>query len=499
MTGALLLVYALTLAPTVTYWDAGEFLAAMHSLGIPHPPGTPLYVLIGNVWGNILEPIIGFARAVNLLSAASTAAACGIFTWLMMRWTRRTLAAAAGGLPAGLMSSVWLNATETEVYAPALLVSALLLLAAQRFGETRDSRWLVMLGYLGGLAWALQLSALVAAPASILLAFALTRGSSLKIPIVRIVAAALLGSTAVIYLLIRAQHDPAINQGNPETWPAFLDVITRAQYKPAPIFPRQAPWFIQIGNLFEYADWQIALGLDPSPPPSWRRTPFTILFGALGGIGCMWHRRTNKDSWRVMMFLFVCATLGVIAYLNMKAGPSYGHGFLPEGAKHEARERDYFFALGFVCWGMWAGAGAVHLLERINPRLTTAALAIVALPFVLNFSAVDRSAPGAATVARDSARRILLGAPARAVVFANGDNDTYPVWYAQQVENTRRDVTVVTIPLLGATWYRAELARRHGLLTPEYIDTWRGAQPTVEAVCTAARLMNRIVVNADCD
>src|SRR4029078_3689898 len=128
----LLIVYLLTLAPGVTYWDAGEFLAAMKSLGVPHPPGTPLFILIGNVWGRALSPLFGFAYSVNLFSAICTASACGIFAARMSRRTGRTKAPIAGGVLSGLMSSVWLNANETEVYAPALLMSAMFLFAAEK-------------------------------------------------------------------------------------------------------------------------------------------------------------------------------------------------------------------------------------------------------------------------------------------------------------------------------------------------------------------------------
>src|SRR4029078_2334394 len=79
----LICVYLITLAPGVTYWDAGEFLAAMKSLGVPHPPGTPLFILIANVWGRVLAPVFGFAYSVNLLSAVSTACACAIFATMM--------------------------------------------------------------------------------------------------------------------------------------------------------------------------------------------------------------------------------------------------------------------------------------------------------------------------------------------------------------------------------------------------------------------------------
>ena len=488
----LLAVYVLTLAPGVTYWDSGEFLAAMKSLGIPHPPGTPLYILVGNVWGSALEPVLGFAYAVNLLSAVSTAIACGIFASLMAKWTRNVPAGIAGGILAGLMSSVWLNANETEVYAPALFMSALFLFVADKANQTRESRWLVLLAYLLALGWTLQLSALVAAPAALLLAFGAWR--SMKIPILPMIVVGVLGASVVLFMLVRAGHDPAINQGNPETWSAFMDVLTRKQYQPVSLLPRQAPWYIQIGNLFEYADWQVAFGLHPEPPPSVLRTSLTIFYAILGGIGFLWHKRADATSWRVMTFLFVCATLGVIAYLNMKASPSYGHGFLPVDAKHEARERDYFFALAFVCWGLWAGGGAVELFRRSWPRWLPVAFAVALLPGFLNLGVTDRRRGVDEIAAADSAMRILRPAPPRAVVFAYGDNDTYPVWYAQVVESARPDVTTITIPLLGAGWYRAELARRHSLLDQDQVDHWRGYEQTLRTICEKARAGNRAVI-----
>ncbi|MEA2724476.1 MAG: hypothetical protein QOH59_2247, partial [Gemmatimonadales bacterium] len=73
-----LAVFVLTLAPTVTFWDAGEFIAAAKTLGIPHPPGTPLFVMIAHVWA-MLIPIGEYAVRTNLLSAVLSAAAAGLF------------------------------------------------------------------------------------------------------------------------------------------------------------------------------------------------------------------------------------------------------------------------------------------------------------------------------------------------------------------------------------------------------------------------------------
>jgi hypothetical protein len=80
---AVLTVYVATLAPTVTFWDAGEFIAASRVLGVPHPPGTPLYVFLSNVWASLV-PFGEFAYRVNLLTAVFSAAAAA-FLFLVVR------------------------------------------------------------------------------------------------------------------------------------------------------------------------------------------------------------------------------------------------------------------------------------------------------------------------------------------------------------------------------------------------------------------------------
>jgi hypothetical protein len=500
----LLIIYIATLAPGVTLWDSGEFLASIHSLGIPHPPGTPLYVIVAKVWTMIWAPVVGFAYSVNLLSAVCTALGCAILADLLTRWTGDGIAAYAGAVCAGLMSSLWLSANETEVYASAFLVSCILLSIGDRAGETGERRWLLAGGYVAGLAFSLHLTALLSAPAALYLA--MHRGSPRDV--VRRIPAMLLtfavGASAVLFLLVRARHDPAVNQGNPSTWPALMDVIMRRQYAPASPWPRQAPWFLQVGNLFEYADWQVALGLSPDPPPTWWRTPVTILFGLLGLAGFLEHRRMNRRSWRALVILFVTTTLGVLVYLNLKAGPSYGAGFLPATAPHEARERDYFFALGFVCWGLWAGFGAVGAMRRLSRGdqatqriLALAGVFVAFIPAALNWSAVNRRAEPEASEARQRAMHILDAAPPRAVVLSNGDNSTYPVWYLQEVERRRRDVTVVVVPLLPASWYRAELARRNALLDLGQVPRWHGAKQVLAGICRKAADLERPVAAAD--
>jgi hypothetical protein len=341
-----------------------------------------------------------------------------------------------------------------------------------------------------GLGFALHLTALLAVPAAVYLAARNRHPRELVRQIPAMILMFALGASAVLFMLVRAQHDPSVNQGNPSTVAMLADVLLRRQYAPAPLWPRQVSPFIQLGNIFEYADWQVALGVSPDPPPSWARTPVTVLYGLLGVFGFLRHRKIDRRSWRALMILFITATAGVLVYLNLKAGPSYGAGFLPAGAPHEARERDYFFSLAFVCWGLWAGLGMVRLM-RAAKWIPLAGVAAAFVPIVLNWSAVDRRAEPRASEARRGAMRILESAPPRAIVLARGDNDTYPVWYLQEVEHRRRDVTIVVVPLLPAEWYRAELARREGLLPADLVTNWRGAKRSVAAICQSASAQRR--------
>jgi hypothetical protein len=509
--GALLfVVYVATVAPTVTLWDAGEFIAAIETLGIPHPPGTPMYVVIARVWSDALG-FLPRALATNLFSAAATAAAAALLAALLARPghgapARLPIAAVAAALCAGATATVWSNATETEVYAASLALSLAMLLVGDRAGRGGSVRWSVLLAYLFAIAIPLHMSALVAAPGAILLAsrdenghldraraatllgaaalaagagmvsvpvilvgLVMTLGGALKARAygVGIVGVVVLGLSALLILLVRSAHDPALDAGNPETWPALLDVIARRQYGPSGLWPRQAPLWAQVGNLLQYMDWQFAMGLDAAVGPAWLRTPWTALYAALGVVGCARHARDDRRSWLGLATVFACATVGLVAYMNFKAGASYAWAFVPDADRHEVRERDYFFALGFFVWGAWAGYGAVRLVS--SRRLAWLGIGLACLPIVLNWRVTNRRREPEASLAHVAARAWLTPLPERAVLVTGGDNDSFPLWYLQIVERVRPDVAVITAPLLGADWYRAEVAARHGLLPGESV------------------------------
>jgi hypothetical protein len=530
--------YIATLAPSVTFWDAGEFIAAGHSLGIPHPPGTPLFILVLHAWG-MLWPESAYAFGANLISALASAAAGGVLTSLLFRWLSMewrgyaTHAAVAGAICAGAMFTLWSNATEAEVYAVALLLAACMLAAGDAVSRRKRGA-MILLAYLFGLAAGLHVSALVAAPAAIMLAavdhdrgfnrvgsvwLALTATlamaigtwsrllfaiSLLLLAIALLIGpgsvqsrfrnlspslfAVLLGASPILYMLVRARWDPAINQGNPSDWRTLIDVVARHQYDAVPPWPRRAPIWIQIGNWFEYADWQSALSLGPSVVPTVRRTLVSLVFAALAILGFRAHRRLHRRSWLAMLVLFVSGTIGVTVYLNLRASPSFGWGILPDDVPREARERDYFFVLGFWAIGAWAGIGAIALAaQRKWPAWI--GVIVAAAPIALNWSAANRRSQPEANYPLRVARGILEPLPPHAVLFTGGDNDSYPLWEAREVHRLRPDVTIVTVPLLGAQWNVDELLRRN----PDLHRASTNGGVSLASITAAARAANRPV------
>ena len=179
-------VYVLTLEPTASYWDAGEFIACAYKLLVPHPPGAPFYLLVGRMFSMMASEPDQVAWWVNLLSAL-----CSSFTVLFLFWTitifaKRILikegeaptigniilvigSGVVGALAYTFSDSAWFSAVEAEVYAMSSFFTAIVFWAILRWeakvGEAHSDKWLVLIAYLIGLSIGAHLLNLVAIPA----------------------------------------------------------------------------------------------------------------------------------------------------------------------------------------------------------------------------------------------------------------------------------------------------------------------------------------------
>ena len=149
--------------------------------------------------------------------------------------------------------------------------------------------------------------------------------------------------------------------------------------------------------------------------------------------------------------------MGLVYYLNFKLGHSLAD--VPLDFR-EVRERDYFFTVGFSVWGLMAGVGIASLWDWIRRRsgrslaFGAPVLGLAFIPLVLNFSWASRAGDHSS---RDWAYNLLMSVEPYGLIFTNGDNDTFPLWYLQEVEGIRRDVTVAVTSYLNTDWYVKQL------------------------------------------
>jgi hypothetical protein len=443
-----------------------------------------MFVVFARAWDLLLTPIVGStAVRLNLFSALMSALAHGCWFLVVHRIlsdfsesrTFRLVGAGVAVLLSATAFTVWNQSNVNEkVYTVTLLTIALLswlaFLWRDNLGSPKDHNLILLGAYILALSVGNHLMAFLAAPAlfvfilmvdrSVLTNWRLYAGMALV---------AVIGLSIHLYLPLRAVLDPLINEVDPSTLTALKEAILREQYdKPSvmalpwdPRLPRSPELFAaQIGNYLQYFDWQWARSLAGNDSTFGGLRPlFTLLFTGLGAVGAYWHYRRDRISFAYIAILFATLSIGLVLYLNFKYGYSWARERFPAQAMHEVRERDYFFIVSFSMWGLWAGVGLAALWQRLSHRLGGAArglklasplLILGFVPLFVNWGWASR---GHDYAARDWAYNLLNSVEPYGVLITNGDNDTFPLWYLQEVEGIRRDVQVIVMSYLNTGWY----------------------------------------------
>jgi hypothetical protein len=488
-------LYVLTLSPTTAFWDTSEYIASAHIMGIAHPPGNPLFVLLGRAWDLLLTPTgLSVAVRINLFSALMSALAHGCWFLVVHRilgtWSDsarfRLIGAAAAVLCSATAFTVWNQSNVNEkVYTVSLFTIALLSWIAFRWRDRalgeRNDNLLVFTAFVLALSVGNHLMAVLAGPA-LLVFIVLVRPRTLldwRLYPLAVVAVAL-GLSVNLFLPMRAKFNPLVNEADPRCesvpsalvsiltvgragCPALSDALQRRQYlKPSmfndPVYepyqhlPR-SPALVaaQAVNYLQYFDWQWARSVRGNN--GWfggARPLLTLLFIAIGCYGAMANYKRDKASFAYMAVLLLTLSAGLVFYLNFKYG--YSSPWADQlRTNTEVRERDYFFIVSFSLWGLWTGLGLVALWQRFN---TPAFLAIAFVPLFANWTWASRAGD---YVARDWSYNLLMSVEPYGVLITNGDNDTFPLWYLQEVEGVRRDVTVIVGSYLNTDWYARQL------------------------------------------
>lgn len=217
--------------------------------------------------------------------------------------------------------------------------------------------------------------------------------------------------------------------------------------------PKSGHWYSGITPLDE-----MRLYNESKMPTSMRehegRNKYYMLPFLFGLLGLIFHYSRRRRDFASLMVLFLATGIGIILYSNQPP--------------MEPRERDYVLVGSFFTYCMWMGMGVLGLYQffkqkiSANPKLLASAASAIVLiaPFLMLTQTYDEHDRSEITAARDYASNFLESCEPNAIIFTYGDNDTYPLWYAQEAEGIRTDVRVINLSLIAVDWYINQMRRK---------------------------------------
>ncbi len=413
-----LLVYSLTLCPTVSFVDAGELSVASSTLGVPHPTGYPLYVLLGRLF-SLLVPGPPIVRT-NFLSAFF-AAGSGLFLYLALvrllsgieKDERKVIILAF--FSAGAFSysaTIWTQAVVTEVYSlTAFFASVLLYLS---FSD--HPRAPVLFAYSFGLALANHMSIImVGIPCGVYL---IARRRIVLKTLPWLALFFLVSISLYAYLPARAGQSPIINWGNPSALERFIWHVTGRQYR---------VWMFSsdLGALKRHLVQFVRLFLD-------QYTPFLVWLPLFGLVVS-----AKKAAARVLAAVFV---LDVIYSAN-----------------YDIPDIDAYYIPAFIAGASGIALGLQFLFRKtVRRSLLLLGAGVLVLPLALNYSACDMSRN---RIAYEYGENYLKSIDNGGLCLTNNWDVYSPILYIRYIEDKRRDVVMIDKELLRRSWYFDYLRR----------------------------------------
>ncbi|MCL2100667.1 MAG: DUF2723 domain-containing protein [Fibromonadales bacterium] len=362
--------YALTMARTVSFWDCGEYIAASNILGIPHPPGNPLFVLLGRVFILLFGWINGPAFAVNLISAISSIFCCLLIFEITVKilpkeFEKRNLFGFFAASISLFGNTFWFNAVEAGAYGISMLIIMLQIYLILKWNETYESvesgelrveswkswKYLLFILYISFLGLGFHTFCILPLPAIFIYVLIIklkhrkklfsTLNSQLSTLNSLILTAILLISLALsvqLYLPIRSSTEPLMNQNNPAKIENFWDVLNRKQYGDMNMFERalyrrgalinQFGFSENIGYLGYHLNQWVPAPLGAQTLGTWgesrlekmqffHRIIFQFLIIAV--FAGVWMFRKNPSA-MLITAMFLLSSAGLVFYLNMADG-----------------------------------------------------------------------------------------------------------------------------------------------------------------------------------
>ncbi len=465
LTGAAaLIVYWLTTYPTISWWNSGSLVVAANCLGVEAPPGAVIPTILG--WLVIKLPIgLSAVRSLNYFAGIIAAllvvfvghAAMYILTGEKLGSVRLRRGSGPVVLSAIMLAALgfawgqtlWKYASIYTEYVFTPLMTAIIVWAMLRWWndaeEAGADRWLFVTTLLFGLDVSIHRTNLLLLPGLLVWLF-LRHPAVFKSARSWLAgwAGLILGFAFHLLIIPMAGLNPYINFGNPNNFTRFWDYVSLKQMGGGflvNLLPRNSNiWSDQTmdwvngfaANFATHGTFYVGVGL---------------VSLALGILGLVVLLKRNPRLGIGMLVLFLLSSVGAIIYFNIPANyfRSLWRHYLPSMV---------IFAI-LMAYGAGSLMAWVTRLKR--PWSDVAGIVVVVLLMLIpvnqlyrNYHKLDNSANYTAV---DYGVNLLIGLPERAVLFTQGDNDTFPLWYLQQVADIRRDVTVLNLALLNTGWY----------------------------------------------
>jgi tetratricopeptide (TPR) repeat protein len=399
-------IYAAGASRTIYVGDSGELVTAVHVLGVPHPTGYPLYVLLGKLW-TLLLPVGSIAFRMSLFSSACAAAACAVLFLLCRRLGIGLAAALTAALSLAFAPSFWGEANVQRVYSlNALFVVVTTWLACEWYLR-REIRLFVATIFVGSLGAANH--TYMAIHVGIFAVFALLCAPAFVLRPRVLAAAALAGLTGLlpyVYLPVASRFDPPLDWGNPESLESFLDVVLRRDFW-------ERAWIEGPADLLVVgADYVVGLA---------RELGWLGAALAVAGVAAGWRRR-----WLVLLLLL--AMFGNVASMAL------------HGSRSDLFIWHRYYIPSTVMAALLLGIGADALLRRVPRALHALPLAVPLFLLVGGWQRFDRSDY---RIAEDFSRELLRTIPPGASLAASDDNVLFVLIYLTMVEGLRPDLNLI--------------------------------------------------------
>lgn len=448
-------LYIWCLAPTITFYDSGEFITAVHFLGSAHSPGYPLFLLYAKPFTWL--PFGNIAFRVNLATAVSAALACLATYHLVLvllkdaffvedaEFSRiaRHLAAFSAALTFAVSPRLWLQSNHDKPYPLLAFITAIMLLMLLQWRERaamgdEQPAWWYATAFLAGLATGAHQSIVLIVPGYLLFVLLTVPSSIRRVREWFLTGAMLLAGGAVqLYLPLRAAAETRQNWGDPGALSRFLWHLLRRGYP-------EEPHSRNMGLLLKQLT-----AFDISHEFGWVGLAL-LLFG-------IWA------AWQIQRTFLLCVLTCLLSFWLVIAGyfnPKAESVFLTE----EFYTPLYLFAAILIAIGLYmlVARGAVSAQKPAQYRfLHQAVLGLLFMLLPVAQLAVHLGAQDQHKnyLAQDYAMNTLRPLPDDAVLFTWGDSGAFPLWYLQGVERFREDLDLPHIPHLVFPWYQRDLPR----------------------------------------